>query len=388
MNARIFASWGFIGFSVGIFFPILAMCLQALAYDAESSFLARMGRAQSLPVMWVVDMAPFVLGIVTGLLGLHESQVRDRDAGRREQLTSMAGELFSGAQGLLATVSSFSAMTSQTAGAVRETTATVQRLGQTAAQAALTAETVVGLASNTKKYSEEGMKDIKLSISELLKLSDDVRSLSKSIEGINERMRNIFEIAAIMNYLGERFQSLADSAASEIEQSSEGLPLGLRFVVAEMRRQGKDAQSGATLVQNIVNEMQKVMMAAMSTADSGVKRAERGARIANKTGDNIKKLSSALESSERAALGIATIAKEQDQGIDEVLKSMNGVYLATEEAVAATERAAIAAQALNELAGRLDTSARAEAVLPSAPTLSIPRGLLRSSGGSSDRLPQ
>jgi methyl-accepting chemotaxis protein len=382
MNARIFASWGLGGVCVGSFFPVLAMLLQVLSFDADSSIPARMWRAQSLPAMWVVDLLPFVLGLVAGLFGLRENQVHARDADKREQLTSMAGELFSGAQGLLSTVSSFSAMTSQTASAVRGTTATVQRLGQTAAQAALTAETVVGLASNTKKYSEEGMKEIRLSISELLKLSDDVRGLSKSIEGINERMRNIFEIAAIMNYLGERFQSLADSAASEIEQSSDGLPLGLRFVVAEMRRQGKDAQSGATLVQSIVNEMQKVMMTAMASADSGIKRAERGARIANKTGDNIKKLSAALESSERAALGIATIAKEQDQGIDEVLRSMNGVYLATEEAVVSTQRAALAAQALNELAGRLDSSARSEAVLPPIPALRMPRALLRSGGGS------
>jgi len=369
MNARVYGLYGCI---LGFVLPIVGMLMQAMFSDAGGAgFGARLGHAQSLPVMWLMDLAPVVFGVIGFIVGSREDQFRSLEDSKRAQLSGTATELYTGAQGLLSTVSSFSSMTSQTAASVRETTTTMQQLSQTAARAALSAETVVGLANATKKSSEDGLQEIKLSVSELLKLSEDVRALAKSVEGINERMRSIFEIASVMNYLGERFQGLADSAATEIGQSAEGLPLGLRFIVAEMRRQGKDAKNGATLVQNIVNEMQKVMTATMSAAENGVKRAERGAQIANRTGDNIKRMSAALQNSSQAAMEIATIAKQQDHGIDEVLKSLNQVYLATEEAMSSTQRVAGEAKVLNDLASRLDATVRVNGAL-STPALMPP----------------
>ncbi len=381
MNARVY---GFYGVLFGVAFPLFGTLLQALLFDASGSgFLTGIGHAQGLPLLWIVDTAPFVFGLMGYVAGKREDQFRAIEGAKREQLRTTAAELFTGAKSLLSTVSSFSSMTTQTAASVRETTTTMEQLGQTAARAALGAETVVGLTNSTKKSSEDGLQEIKLSIGELAKLSEDVRGLAKSIEGINQRMRNIFEIASVMNYLGERFQSLADSAANEIGQgeASDGLPLGLRFIVAEMRRQGKDAMNRASLVQNIINEMQKVMTATMTAAQNGVRRAERGAQIANRTGDNIKRMSTALQSSSHAAMEIATIARQQDQGIDEVLKSMNQVYLATEEAMTSTQRVADEARGLNDLAKRLDASVRVHGAQLPAPALKMPRALLKLTGG-------
>jgi len=380
MNARVYAFYGVL---FGVSFPFCGMVLQALFFDASAGgFFSRLGHAQALPLMWIVDMAPLVLGAVGYLAGKREDEFNAFEDSKKEQLRTTAGELFTGAQALLSTVSSFSAMTTQTAASVRETTNTMQQLSQTAGRAALSAETVVGIANATKKSSEDGLQEIKFSVTELVKLSEDVRGLAKSIEGINERMRNIFEIASVMNYLGDRFQSLADSAASEMGQGdAQGLPMGLRFIVAEMRRQGKDAKNGATLVQNMVNEMQKVMASTMSAAENGVRRAERGAQIANRTGDNIKRMSSALVNSSQAAMEIANIAKQQDQGIDEVLKSMNQVYLATEEAMVSTQRVAEEAKGLNELASRIDNTVRVNGAMTANPALKMPRALLKLTGG-------
>jgi methyl-accepting chemotaxis protein len=380
MNARVYAFYGVL---FGVSFPFFGTLLQALFLDAAvGGFFTRLGHAQSMPIMWIVDTAPIVFGLLGHMVGKREDEFCSREDSKREQLKTTAGELFAGAENLLSTVSSFSAMATQTATSVRETTNTMQQLSQTAGRAALSAETVVGIANATKKSSEDGLQEIKFSVAELVKLSEDVRGLAKSVEGINERMRNIFEIASVMNYLGDRFQSLADSAASEMGQGdAQGLPMGLRFIVAEMRRQGKDAKNGATLVQNMVNEMQKVMTNTMSAAENGVRRAERGAQIANRTGDNIKRMSSALLNSSQAAMEIANIAKQQDSGIDEVLKSMNQVYLATEEAMSSTQRVAEEAKGLKDLAGRIDSSVRVNGAMTAAPALKMPRALLKLTGG-------
>jgi methyl-accepting chemotaxis protein len=368
MNAR---KYGLYGFLLGICFPLLGALIQALSGGGGTEAAAP--RAGGASQMWLLVAVPFVMGAIGWFTGMREDQFRVLERAKGEQLASTASELASGAQALFSTVSSFSSMTSQTAGTIRETTATMQQLSQTATRAALSAETVVGLANASKKCSEDGIQEIKVSISELLKLSEEVRGLARSIEGVNDRMRNIFEIASVMNYLGERFEGLADSAAAEIGQegAESQLPLGLRFIVAEMRRQGKDAKNGALLVQNIITDMQKAMAATMTAAETGVRRAERGAQIADKTGENIKRLGSALQNSSQAAMEIASIARQQDQGIDGVMKAMNGVYVATEQAVASTQRVAEEARALNELASRLDASVRVSS-LP-APALQAPQ---------------
>lgn len=379
MSARAYV---FVGFLLGFFFPISGTIVQALVTEGGEGIFTRMMNAQSLALMWLVDLAPFVFAVVGFIIGKREDQYRLSEDAKREELARAASELFSGAQSLLSAVSSFSSMTTQTASTVREATTTMQQLSQTAARTALSAETVVGLALATKKSSEDGLQEIKTSIAELLRLSDDVRSLAKSVDGVNERMRNIFEVASVMNYLGERFQSLADSAATEMSEGDETLPSGLRFIVAEMKRQGKDAKNGATLVQNIINDMQKVMAATMAAAENGVKRAEQGAQIANRTGDNIKRMSLALQNSSRSATEIATIAKQQDEGIDEVLKSLNQVFLVTEDAMTSTQRVAFEAKALNDLASRLDASVQKTVGAMSRPVLPLPRVLLKLAGGT------
>jgi methyl-accepting chemotaxis protein len=92
-------------------------------------------------------------------------------------------------------------------------------------------------------------------------------------------------------------------------------------------------------------------------------------------------MSSALLNSSQAAMEIANIAKQQDTGIDEVLKTMNQVYLATEEAMTSTKRVADEAKSLRELANRIESTVRVNGALTGAPQLKMPKALLKLTGG-------
>jgi methyl-accepting chemotaxis protein len=100
------------------------------------------------------------------------------------------------------------------------------------------------------------------------------------------------------------------------------------------------------------------MATALAAAQNGVRRAEYGADVAGKTGDNIKRLATALRDSSQAAKQIAMVAQQQDHGIDQVLKAMNEIYLASEETMASTQRVANEAKALNDVARRLESSVK------------------------------
>jgi methyl-accepting chemotaxis protein len=342
MYTRRYALYGAL---FGLGFPVVGTLIEG-ATRYGSAFA--LGQAQSSPLLWIIDSAPVVLGLAASLIGKRQDRILEIEAQRRLQLQRTAAELFGAAQALLSSVSSFSSMTSETAASVRETTATMGQLGHTATKAALTAETVIGLARSSERCSDDGLRAVETISGEMGQLADQVRGLSRTIEGLNDRMRDIFEIATVVSFVADRSQRLADAAAAETAREAQGA--ALQPLVAEMRRQSEDAKKAAVQVKGILGEVHKAMLAAMTAAETGVRRAEQGAQVAASTGDSIRRLAAALGESSRAARDIATVAQQQDHGFDQVLKAMNEIYLATQETMASTQQVATEARALNDLA--------------------------------------
>ncbi len=345
------------GVMLGIVFPLIGTAIEVRVHEYGFG-LSGIAQAQTSPLLWIVDTAPFFLGVVASLAGRRQDAILGIEVARRDGYLKTANELFSAAQALLSTVSSFSSMTAETAASVRETTATMGHLGQTATKAALTAETVIGLARQGEKASVEGLSAVETNLGEMMKLADEVRALSDKIEGLNNRMRDIFEIASVVNYIADRSQRLAEHASAE---STKAGPAGRGFasVVEEMRSHAEDAKRAASQVKGILSEVHKAMLSAMTAAEVGIRRAEQGAQVASGTGETIRHLATALRDSSQAAKEIATVAQQQDHGIDQVLKAMNEIYLATQETMSSTQAVATEAKALNDLASGLKRAVEA-----------------------------
>jgi methyl-accepting chemotaxis protein len=352
MSTRKYALYGAL---FGVLFPFLATLVEAWHREYGLGLGALLRAQGEVPLLWIVDTAPFFLGVFASFAGRRQDQIFAMDAAKREAFTKTASELFTAAQSLLSTVSSFSSMTAETAASVRETTATMGQLGQTATKAALTAETVIGLAQHGARRSEEGLAAVETTMGEMMKLADEVRGLSEKIEGLNNRMRDIFEIASVVNYIADRSQRLADHAAAEAQRAGPAAK-GFNDVVAEMRHHSDDAKRAASQVKQILGEVHKAMLSAMTAAEVGIRRAEQGATVASGTGETIRKLATALRDSSQAAKEIATVAQQQDHGIDQVLKAMNEIYLATQETMSSTQAVASEAKVLNDLASGLKKS--------------------------------
>ncbi len=345
-----------LGVMLGLLFPIIGTVMDIKIHDYGFG-ISGIVQAQSSPLMWIIDTAPFFLGVMASFAGRRQDQILSIEVARRDGYLKTANELFTAAQALLSTVSSFSSMTAETAASVRETTATMGQLGQTATKAALTAETVIGLARQGEKASVEGLSAVETNLGEMIKLADEVRALSEKIEGLNTRMRDIFEIASVVNYIADRSQRLAEHASETLRSG----PFGRDFegVVQEMRSHADDAKQAAAQVKGILSDVHKAMLSAMTAAEVGIRRAEQGAQVASGTGETIRHLATALRDSSQAAKEIATVAQQQDHGIDQVLKAMNEIYLATQETMSSTQAVATEAKALNDLASGLKRAVEA-----------------------------
>ncbi len=356
MYTRRYALYGAL---FGILFPITGTMIEAATRPEYGlSWAGAVKAVATSPLIWIIFTAPFFLGVFASFAGRRQDEIVAVEHARREGYLKTASELFTAAQSLLSTVSSFSSMTAETAASVRETTATMGHLGQTATKAALTAETVIGLARQGERASNEGLSAIATSTGEMVKLADEVRGLSQRIEGLNARMRDIFEIASVVNYIADRSQRLSDHAAAEAAKAGPSAQ-GFNDVVAEMRHHAEDAKKASAQVKGILSEIHKAMLAAMTAAEVGIRRAEQGAQVAAGTGDTIRRLATALRDASQGAKEIATVAQQQDHGIDQVLKAMNEIYLATQETMSSTQAVATEAKALNDLASGLKRAVEA-----------------------------
>jgi len=343
-----------VGLFLGAIFPLAASLLEAQRRYRTPWALAR---AQADPLLWIVDAVPLLVALAAAHAGRQRDRLAVVEEERRGQATRTAQELFATAQTLLSTVTSFSSTTAETAASVRETTATLGQLGHTATQAALTAETVIGLARSSERCSEDGLSAVDAITRELAGLAEQVRAMSRILERLTERMRDVFETASAVAQVAERSGRLADAAVAEMEKNPGAKPL--QDLAAEIRRQSEEARAASSQVKGILGDVHQAMLGAVSAAQSGVRRAEQGAVVASTTGEAIRRLASAFQESSQAAKDIATVAQQQDHALDQVLKAMNEIYLATQQTAASTEQVAVEARALNDLAAGLKRQVQA-----------------------------
>ena len=329
------------GAAIGIALPIVGTAMEAWKRHGGVSPAALWTAFSGQPLLWVMSTTPLVLGgLGYALVRQHgeivrqsEEIVRQSEAivaleqTRRESFHRTASELFASAQGLLGNVSNFTATATETASGVRETTATLHGLAQTASSAALTAEQVIGIALQAERTAERGRDDAEAGQRQVLQLADEVRALCLRIEELDGKLAEVFTAAA------------SDGPGAR-------LPFGLDQALAAARRAMGTASEAARL---------------------GGLRATAGIKTAGKTVDTVDGLADALRQAAKAAREIARVAQQQEQEVEQVLRSMSGISHATEGTMASTQEVAKEARALNELATALRQAVKAAPEVAASP---------------------
>lgn len=332
----------------GLCFPIIGTVVEALTRFRQLPFGQALGRAQGSMLMWIIDTAPLFLGVFASLAGA----ANDRLA---EGFSRTAKEVQASASALLSTVSALSSQSTETAASVRQTAATMTQLSHSATQAALTAETVIGLAHSAETASAQGRRAAESSSQELAQLSTEVGRLAACVQALGTRMREVSGITAVVSYLADRSRGLAEEASNALRQG--GGPEAMGALVRELAAHAQHARGAAAKVGAAMEEAQRATVAAAAAAQVASQRASRGAQVALESNEAIQRLAAALGDSSRAGKQIATVAQEQDHGIDQVLKAVNEVYQAAQETMSSTHDVAAQARSLSVVAGDLQNAA-------------------------------
>ena len=299
------------------------------------------------PFFWTTALLAGAVVLLGLALGRQRAALSRASSGRE----ALAADLASAAKGLLGNVSSVTTTSAEAVDSVRATAETMTQLTHTAMTTAVSAETVIGLALQSERAADDALAASEQRGEELQRLADDVRGMAERISRLNLRMRDLFETAAMVGFVAERSQRLAESASAEVAKDGQGA--GFEAVAAEMRRHADDARRASLQVKSVLGEVQQAMAAAMSSAEDGGRRAEEGAALVHRTRRTIRDLAAALRESAGAAKHIARVAQQQEAKFDEVLQAMNSIYLATEKSLKTTEQVAAEARSLDDLAANL-----------------------------------
>jgi methyl-accepting chemotaxis protein len=360
------------GAVIGLGLPLLGTAIEGLRLYHSLAPAALWRAHMEQPLLWIMDTTPFVLGMLGRIiLTQHATLVRQSDQlvdasqaliamelARRESLEGTAGSLFHAAQGLLGTVSDFTAVNEEVAQNARRVTEALSGLSQAASSNALTAETVIGIAGRAERDSEGGLRQAEASGAELLRLSEEVRELAGAVDALSPPMAELREQAGGIAELSGRFERLLE-AANRIEVGGPGRA-GLFELQAALRAHADEAHRAALGLQQVLSEVQKVQEAAARAAQAGEERAVASARVATQTGETMRGLAVSLRESSRAAREIARDAQQQEGDIERVLKAMSEIAHATAGTVVSTGHVEREARSLNDLAASLRAAVKVD----------------------------
>jgi methyl-accepting chemotaxis protein len=353
------------GALIGLGLPLVGTAIEALRtfHSVVPGALLRAHLNQ--PLLWIMDTTPVVLGLLGRIILMQqETVVRQSEAlvaveqARREGFETTARRLFHAAQGLLGTVSDFTATTEEAATSVRRVTAAMNGLSQAASAAALTADTVIGIGVQAERASADGLRQVEASGGELLRLAEEVREFTGAIDALTGPLVALREQSAVVGELAGRAERLAEQA-SRAEQAGgcgpemEGVPVALRAHADEALR-------AAARLKQLLADVQQVKDGAARAAQAGAERAGASARVASRTSETMRGLAVSLRESARAAREIARVAQQQEGDIEQVLKAMNEIAHATAGTVVSTQHVEREAASLNDLAASLSDAVKRE----------------------------
>jgi methyl-accepting chemotaxis protein len=126
-------------------------------------------------------------------------------------------------------------------------------------------------------------------------------------------------------------------------------------VAQEIRSLAEQSRQATGQVRTILGDIQKATNVAVLATEQGNKAVEAGVKQSTETDEAIRLLSASISEAAQAATQIAASSKQQMVGMDQVATAMINIKQASEQNVAGTRQAELAAQGLYEMGAKLGT---------------------------------
>lgn len=231
-------------------------------------------------------------------------------ASTSEQLSSSSSQISEGANRQ-------STQTGQVATAMEEMNATVIEVAKNSQQASESARTARNIAN-------EGGAVVTQAISAMQEVAQASSVTATTIKKLGKSSEEIGTIVSVINDIADQTNLLALNAAIEAARAGEQ-GRGFAVVADEVRKLAERTTKATKEISEMIKTIQQETSTAVDAMAEGTQKVENGVKLANDTGEALKKIVKGVEGVTEMISHIATSAEQQSATTDEITQNMESI---------------------------------------------------------------
>lgn len=209
---------------------------------------------------------------------------------------------------------------------IRETTASVSEIKQTADIVSDNARIVADAAYIAVNISEDGQRAVNDSIDGVKRIKEQIESIAEKIVELNGKTQVISRIISAVEDITKQSKILAFNASIEASKAGD-YGKGFAVVANEIKNLSEESKESTRKISDLINEIQELTNTVVMMTEQGSKIADQGFSLSQLAGETIEKLAFSIQNSSEAALQITSSAIEQKTGMEQLEETMRNAKL-------------------------------------------------------------
>lgn len=243
------------------------------------------------------------------------------------------------------------------------------------------AENINRAAKLGVERSEKGMHMVNSVVEGMGDIASHSEQANSSIKVLTERSQEIARVLSVITDIAAQTNLLALNAAIEAAQAGDA-GRGFAVVAEEIRKLAEDSRNSAKEIEKLVNDVQTDTLAAAKSIGVMAESVKSGEQSSTATAEAFKEIFNLSNETLSFSEEILVSAKQQTEGINNVVTIIEGVVVIAEQTAAGTEEVASSATELSS--GMEAYNERTAKLADVADTLKEGVSMIKLSGTASD----
>ena len=195
--------------------------------------------------------------------------------------------------------------------------AAMNEMGATVHDIARNANDTATAAKESANETANSQNIVNASIDGINSLFEKMQSASNVIQTLAEDVGGISSVLEVIRGISEQTNLLALNAAIEAARAGEQ-GRGFAVVADEVRTLAQRTQESTEEINNMINKLQNGAKDAVTAMDEGIKTARSSVEHADKAGESLSSITSAIDIITDLSIQVATATEEQSLAVEEL----------------------------------------------------------------------